>query len=51
MNHSDIPHKAFKKNPLDRLNLKLFQSKRVVIVAPHPDDEVLGCGGLMQQLV
>ncbi len=42
---------AFKKNPLDRLNLKLFQSKRVVIVAPHPDDEVLGCGGLMQQLV
>ena len=23
----------------------------MVIVAPHPDDEVLGCGGLMQQLV
>lgn len=22
----------------------------VVIVAPHPDDEVLGCGGLMQRL-
>jgi len=42
---------AFKKQPLDGLNLQLFQSKRVVIVAPHPDDEVLGCGGLMQQLV
>ncbi|WPO97993.1 PIG-L family deacetylase [Pseudomonas sp. HR96] len=24
--------------------------KRAVIVAPHPDDEVLGCGGLLQQL-
>lgn len=23
---------------------------RAVIIAPHPDDEVLGCGGLMQQL-
>ncbi|KQQ62581.1 acetylglucosaminylphosphatidylinositol deacetylase [Pseudomonas sp. Leaf127] len=23
---------------------------RAVIVAPHPDDEVLGCGGLMSQL-
>ncbi|MCD5994904.1 PIG-L family deacetylase [Pseudomonas sp. CDFA 602] len=23
---------------------------RAVIVAPHPDDEVLGCGGLMRQL-
>ncbi|HFX6304708.1 PIG-L deacetylase family protein [Acinetobacter nosocomialis] len=42
---------AFKTHPLDGLNLQLFRSKRVVIVAPHPDDEVLGCGGLMQQLV
>ncbi|MGC1329924.1 PIG-L deacetylase family protein [Pseudomonas sp.] len=24
---------------------------RAVIVAPHPDDEVLGCGGLLQHLV
>lgn len=23
---------------------------RVVIIAPHPDDEILGCAGLMQQL-
>ena len=23
---------------------------RAVIVAPHPDDEVLGCGGLLQLL-
>lgn len=25
-------------------------NSRAVIVAPHPDDEVLGCGGLMHQL-
>ena len=25
-------------------------ARRVVIVAPHPDDEVLACGGLLQQL-
>ncbi|WP_291354584.1 MULTISPECIES: PIG-L deacetylase family protein [unclassified Acinetobacter] len=24
--------------------------KRVLIVAPHPDDEILGCAGLLQQL-
>ena len=25
--------------------------QRVCIFAPHPDDEILGCGGLMQQLM
>lgn len=23
---------------------------RAVVIAPHPDDEVLGCGGLLQRL-
>lgn len=26
-------------------------SRRVCVFAPHPDDEILGCGGLLQQLV
>lgn len=25
--------------------------ERVVVVSPHPDDEILGCGGLIQELV
>lgn len=29
----------------------LALSGRVVILAPHPDDEVIGCGGLIQRLV
>ncbi len=37
---------------LPRLNMaKNFPAhQRVCIFAPHPDDEVLGCGGLLQQL-
>lgn len=33
-----------------RLDQHFNQDARVVIVAPHPDDEILGCAGLMQQL-
>jgi len=30
---------------------KSFDAKqRICIIAPHPDDEILGCGGLLQQL-
>jgi LmbE family N-acetylglucosaminyl deacetylase len=29
--------------------LEPLQANRVVVVAPHPDDEVLGAGGLMQE--
>lgn len=35
--------------PLDAAEL-VRPGQRAVIVAPHPDDEVLGCGGLMQHL-
>ena len=24
--------------------------KKILIIAPHPDDEVLGCGGLLAKL-
>ena len=29
--------------------LRLRPNERIVIVAPHPDDEVIACGGLIQQ--
>ena len=32
-------------------NFDSFPFDRVVIVSPHPDDSVLGCGGLINKLV
>ncbi|HOW36460.1 MAG TPA: PIG-L family deacetylase [Candidatus Omnitrophota bacterium] len=31
--------------------VKLEASDRILILAPHPDDEVLGCGGIIQKAV
>ena len=38
---------------LTRLDISTHFSthRRVCIFAPHPDDEILGCGGLLQALV
>ena len=30
--------------------VEFIDSKRVLIIAPHPDDEVMGCGGLIHRL-
>mgnify|MGYP002412367006 CR=1 FL=1 len=32
-------------------DLLLSSDDRILILAPHPDDEVLGCGGIIQQAV
>ncbi len=31
--------------------LKLADTDRILVLAPHPDDEVLGCGGIIQEAV
>jgi hypothetical protein len=33
----------------DEAFLPITPDDRIVVVAPHPDDEVLGAGGLIQQ--
>lgn len=40
---------ASQRSPLPPLNLA--QCRRLIVVAPHPDDETLGLGGLIAQLV
>lgn len=35
---------------LKPLHVDPFRQRRVCIIAPHPDDEILGCAGLIQQL-
>lgn len=37
---------------LPRLDIskRLLPQQRVCVFAPHPDDEILGCGGMLQQL-
>ncbi|MDQ1427838.1 MAG: hypothetical protein QOK39_1314 [Acidimicrobiaceae bacterium] len=48
---SGTPEAAWAASRLDRLPLlELGDYRRAVVVAPHPDDEVLGCAGLMQRL-
>jgi LmbE family N-acetylglucosaminyl deacetylase len=36
--------------PVITVDVLVPVNSRAVIIAPHPDDEILGCGGLMRQL-
>lgn len=32
-------------------NLQINENEKIIIFAPHPDDEILGCGGLIQKVI
>jgi LmbE family N-acetylglucosaminyl deacetylase len=37
--------------PVPRLNLTISRATRLLVVAPHPDDGVLGAGGLIRRVI
>ena len=39
--------KKFQKLEADNLN---FLGTKIMIIAAHPDDDILGCGGLLAKL-
>ena len=45
------PRPAFAQSPsIPPLDIRIGRSTRLLVVAPHPDDEVLGAGGLMRRV-
>ena len=43
--------KAWSDEPAAMEDLQLSANDRILILAPHPDDEVLGAGGVIQKAV
>ena len=50
--HLGVPEEAWAASPAPDLTvLAVPRARRAVVLAPHPDDEVLGAGGLIQRLI
>ena len=37
------------ENNIKPINIKIPENKKILVIVPHPDDETLGCGGLLIQ--
>lgn len=46
-----VPPEALFAPPQPASDVQLTPQDRVLVLAPHPDDEVLGCGGIVQEAV
>lgn len=48
---SAIAAPAFAGDPVPELDLRVGSATRMLVVAPHPDDETLGAAGIMQRVI